>query len=206
MPSGFDPSLDMSSENESAFMTGAILAGGRSSRMGRPKQELRLADGRTMVETIAAALKPICRHVVIVGDCDGLDNLPRICDARPDHGPLGGIEALLASGIDQNYLICPCDVPLMTADFLSLLARPSAAAATVVRLRSRVEPESLPARVHVAALPLVHALLNGGQRALWALMQALPAEVRVVSDEWAECLRNINTAEDWAHLRGSRGE
>jgi molybdenum cofactor guanylyltransferase len=206
MSSGFDPSAGMASEKEIISITGAILAGGRSSRMGQPKQDLRLADGRTMIETIAAALDPVCDRVVVVGECDSLDNLRRVSDSRLGHGPLGGIEALLASGIDQNYLICPCDLPLMTADFLSMLAKPSPAPATVVRLRGRVEPESLPARLHFAALPVVHALLNGGQRAVWALIQALPAEVCVISDEWAECLRNINTAAEWSQFRAACGE
>ena len=35
--------------------TGAVLAGGRSTRMGRPKEDVILPDGRGMAETVADA-------------------------------------------------------------------------------------------------------------------------------------------------------
>ena len=92
-------------------MTGAILSGGMSRRMGVPKAGLLLPDGRSMIETVRDTLAGICDEVVLLGGSFGLEGHRVIEDERADSGPLAGIEALLASQIDDRYLIVPCDMP-----------------------------------------------------------------------------------------------
>lgn len=188
--------------------TGVVLMGGQSSRMAQmktPKHDLVLPDGRTMIGHVIAAVQSVCSRVVLVG---GPQSAPpqrytMVRDARPSAGPLGGIEALLASGIDSQYLVCPCDVPLMSPQVLRVLLKQSSAHATIVRIADRVKPESLPARLSAQALPTVRTLLDSGQRAVWALMQALPADVVQISGDWTSCFQNVNTPDDWHAITGS---
>ena len=88
--------------------TGAILCGGKSSRMGIPKAAIVLSSGLTMIEHVYQALKAICRQVVLVGHKEGIPPhlwfLTRIEDRYKDKGPLGGLEALLSFGIDSTIL------------------------------------------------------------------------------------------------------
>ncbi|MCI0630301.1 MAG: molybdenum cofactor guanylyltransferase [Phycisphaerales bacterium] len=113
--------------------TGAVLVGGGSSRMGRPKQDIVLSDGQTMLGRVVGTLAGVCEHVVLVGvnaaestNLAGLDRPVRsVGDLRPGLGPLGGIEALLASGLDAEYLVCPCDVPMINARLLLKLIEPA---------------------------------------------------------------------------------
>lgn len=180
--------------------TGAVLAGGRSLRMGRPKHALRLPDGRPMIEAVAEVMAQVCQEVVVVGSTDALATLPHIDDLRSRHGPLGGIEALLASGLDTQYLVCPCDLPLVTRDLLKALTVPSSAAATVLRIDGRSGTEPLPARISTEVLRAVRALLDAGQRAVSHLMQSIEIETIEVSQAWSTYLTNINTPQEYEVL------
>src|SRR5688572_7000787 len=122
-------------------ITGAILIGGRSRRMGTPKHQLSLRDGRTMLEHVLEPMQSVCSDVVIVDSTHGTHAGPHrvLLDHRPGLGPLGAIEALLASGIDDEYLICPCDLPLMSEAVLRLLLQGDDAHAMILRLNNRSE-------------------------------------------------------------------
>lgn len=172
-------------------VTGALLAGGRSTRLGTPKQDVRL-HGRTLIEHVHAALAAVTSQQVIVGDCAALSALPRVRDLRPDCGPLGGIEALLASGLDAHYLIVPCDLPRITGSLLARLLQPVATPATVFDRRTH----PLPARISAEALSQVRELLDQGERRVRRLMMALEATEVDVPDDAAALLRNVNTPED----------
>lgn len=74
---------------------GAILAGGRSRRMGADKALVEVG-GRPMAEWVAAALSPVCHQVVIAGRPDGLAGLAGIADPGGEHlGPLSGLVGVL---------------------------------------------------------------------------------------------------------------
>ncbi|MCH8165181.1 MAG: molybdenum cofactor guanylyltransferase [Planctomycetes bacterium] len=180
--------------------TGAVLAGGRSRRMGRPKHALPLPDGRPMIEAVADVMKQVCQQVVVVGSTDALATLQHIDDLRSGHGPLGGIEALLASGVDTQYLVCPCDVPLVTSELLEALTVPSSAAATVLRIDGRSGTEPLPARISTEVLRAVRALLDADQRSVSHLMQSIEIEAIEVPQAWSRYLTNINTPQEYEVL------
>lgn len=183
--------------------TGAVLAGGRSRRMGRPKHELRLPDGRTMLEAVAAALTAVCARVVAVGG--GGAGLAGIDDRRPGRGPLGGIDALLASGLDTQYLVCPCDLPLITPDLLARLTAPAPEAATCFRVEGETGPRPLPLRIAAAAAPAVTRALDEDRGAVHALLREIEPLVVEVPATDMTALANVNTPQAYAELcRGAR--
>lgn len=179
--------------------TGAILAGGLSSRMGTPKQNLRITmsngEDVPMIDAVARVMREVCRDIVILGECETLHDCRRVADLRTGCGPLGGIEALLATGMDSQYLICPCDTPRITVDVLRALTTNSALA-TVLTFDDAEFFEPLPARIAAGALPMVRQLLDEGRRSVHELMRALHAQRVVVPASWRDRLRNINTPAD----------
>ncbi len=179
--------------------TGVVLAGGASRRMGRPKHDLRLPGGKTMLEAVAAALGAVCAQVVVAGDVE--TGLRRIADLRPGQGPLGGLEAILAGGLDTQYLVCPCDVPLVTPVLLARLTAPSERPATVYRVEGEPDFWPLPVRIAAEALDVARSRLDRGQRAVHDFVRALHPDIVAVSKEDAHLLANINTPEDYARLR-----
>ena len=101
--------------------TVAILVGGQSRRMGTPKHEVVLPNGQTMLDVMVSFAEKSASRVVIVGG--QIDEFESIQDKRHKEGPVAGIEALLASNIDQEYLVVGCDMPqLCTTDVQPLLS------------------------------------------------------------------------------------
>jgi molybdenum cofactor guanylyltransferase len=162
--------------------------------MGESKQDMLLPDGRPMVACVCEAVASCCGRVVLLGESEHVLELARIADERIGCGPLGGIEALLASGMDKQYLIVPCDLPLVTADVLNALLIETDRSATVF------EGRPLPARIAAGALPAVQQMLDAGERAVWQLMEALDAKRIALRTEWEPLLKNVNTPEDVARV------
>ena len=108
-----------------------ILAGGRSSRMGKDKASLEIS-GKSMVERLLLELSPIVAEVVLIrAPGQSIPNIPVELEDRTivgwdsvkDRGPLQGIVdglPLLNSAIDKVFLLT-CDLPYITTDWLQTL-------------------------------------------------------------------------------------
>ena len=193
-----------------ACLVGAVLAGGRSRRMGAAKGGMPLPDGRTLGQAAADALAPLCPGgVVVLGHGEGLpDALPRIADLRPGEGPLAGLEALLASGRGEAYLVCPCDLPGLTPDALRPLAEAVVGGSDPPGALLHVYDDGagrmhLPLALRARALPAISALLERGERRLGALRGAVTAALIPPDPALAPQLRGANTPEELLALTGS---
>jgi molybdopterin-guanine dinucleotide biosynthesis protein A len=103
-------------------LSGFVLAGGKSTRMGQDKAAVTL-NGRTLLEHALAVLRGVCHHVSILGRHELYGSLaPVYEDIFPGCGPLGGIHAGLSSSQTQFNLIIAVDTPFLAPDFLSYLA------------------------------------------------------------------------------------
>lgn len=101
--------------------TGVILAGGASRRMGRDKALLCIG-GLTMLEHMRLLLRLAgASRVVVLGRNDVEDAIP---DARPLQGPAIAVQDyLMAQPLGSRHLVVPVDMPGLTVDLLSKLAR-----------------------------------------------------------------------------------
>jgi molybdopterin-guanine dinucleotide biosynthesis protein A len=97
---------------------GYVLAGGRSSRMGRDKALLELV-GKPLVLHAVVKLRRVCIDVSILGSDPALDAYaPLVKDLHPGCGPIGGMEAaLLHSRHDWNMFL-PVDMPFVPSAYL----------------------------------------------------------------------------------------
>src|SRR6476646_8037030 len=113
-------------------VSGFVLAGGKSTRMGQDKAAVTL-NGRTLLEHALAALRGVCREVSILGRHDLYGSLaPVYEDIFPGCGPLGGIYVALSNSQTQFNLIIAVDTPFLVPEFLSYLAERAIASAAVV--------------------------------------------------------------------------
>jgi molybdopterin-guanine dinucleotide biosynthesis protein A len=186
---------------------GAILVGGASRRMGTPKHAVRLADGRTMLEAVATALQRVCNVLAIVGLHDPpsafavREQFPAaalIHDIRPREGPLAGMEALLSTSLADAYIVCSCDMPMLSPEVMEALAAPCDEPTAVLHVEGEMRWRPLPCRVRSGALPTVQKLLSEGRRAVHELHSAVGARVIQVPANWAAALTDINTPSDLA--------
>jgi molybdopterin-guanine dinucleotide biosynthesis protein A len=173
--------------------SGYVLAGGRSSRMGRDKALLPFRGG-ILAAAVAREVEHAAGSVTLVGHPD-LGGIP---DLYPGEGPLGGIlTALHHTSADWN-LIVACDLPRISADFLrGILAEAFRSPAPILLpCGPGGRPEPLCAAYHRRALAGLEAAFARGIRKVTAAMEGLGA-LRLNVDEMA-VFQNVNTPEDWS--------
>jgi molybdopterin-guanine dinucleotide biosynthesis protein A len=113
-------------------LSGFVLAGGKSTRMGQDKAAVSL-NGLTLLQHALAALRVVCRDVAILGRHELYGTLaPVYADIFPGCGPLGGIHAALSSSQTHFNLIIAVDTPFLAPRFLSYLAERAIASNAVV--------------------------------------------------------------------------
>ncbi len=100
-------------------ITGILLAGGKSLRMGIEKGEIML-NGQELMKFPLKALESVCDHIMISTCNPAINNTEHqtVCDEIPGLGPLGGIYTCLKkTGTDTNVILS-YDMPFVTADLL----------------------------------------------------------------------------------------
>ncbi len=179
-------------------VVGAVLAGGRSTRMGTPKPLVELA-GQPLISYPLAAVGEAGLEPIVVAKPDSplppLDCRIVLEPAEPNH-PLCGIVAALEAA-DGPVVALGCDMPLVAPALIESLAGIEAAAA-VPELAGRLQP--LLARYEPRAEPSLRAALERGDSTTAAVAALHP---RVLSP--ADLTRfgdpdtiafNVNTPED----------
>src|SRR5512141_1705706 len=120
---------------------GFILVGGKSTRMGSDKSGLVL-EGRSSVELVAEALRPVVARVRLVGtEVEG--SFETVPDLRSDWGPLAGIEAALEVATSDWSLIVACDLPFVTPALFRRLVSHAQQSDAVVPVQSDSRPQPL---------------------------------------------------------------
>ena len=103
-------------------ITGIVLAGGKSSRMGSDKSKM-ILNSKTLIEYSIEALKPLCETVVIssnnnIYDYTGCEVWP---DELQDGSPLIGIYSCLRRSSTEYNIFLSCDMPLINTLLLEYL-------------------------------------------------------------------------------------
>lgn len=100
-------------------VTGIILAGGKSSRMGTDKALLTL-HGQSFLEHCFGELQPLCAEIIISSSYENheLPNSKRVNDIYSEKGPLGGLHSALSASKNDINLCLSVDTPFVTTQFL----------------------------------------------------------------------------------------
>jgi molybdenum cofactor guanylyltransferase len=183
-------------------VAGLLLTGGSSRRMGHDKAELVVA-GERLADHAARVLTAVCEPVLEIGP--GRSELEAVDDDEPRAGPpvalVTGARALRARGDDGPVVLLGVDLPFVDQRLLELLVR-HPASETVVPMAGGMR-QSCCARYAPDALATAAELVERGERAMHALLSAVPA-VEITEAEWrevapADALVDLDTPEDLAH-------
>ena len=105
-------------------VTGVVLAGGMSRRLGRNKA-IEIIDGQPMISRIIKNLQKITsRVIVVVNDIERAqllpipDNVSTVTDIFNDKGSLGGIYTGLISSDTEWAMMVACDMPFINLDLM----------------------------------------------------------------------------------------
>ncbi|MGE3856877.1 MAG: molybdenum cofactor guanylyltransferase [Dehalococcoidia bacterium] len=190
-------------------VTGVVLAGGRSSRMGRDKATLVL-DGETLLQRTVRALAAVADEVVVVcapgaalPDLDAPCPIRVVEDPVEGEGPLVGIAAGLEAARAPVVLIVGVDMPFLRPALLALLAERVAAGARWVLPIADRRPQPLCSAFARDALPVLRAHIEAGDRAPMTVAADL-GMVRLAEEEWRAAdpdgasFMDVDTPEDFA--------
>jgi len=182
------------------MMTFALLAGGRSTRMGRDKASLPVGH-HTLLTHVAALGLAAGLRVVVCGRLAPPDwSLPEVLflpDAQPCEGPLRGLEAALALG--DEVLLTACDTPCLRLEAITWICAQSAAehgVATVID--GQLQP--LFSRYTAACRTLVEKELSVGRRSPLTVLKSGVFASATPPEAIAAQLVDADTPADWQRL------
>ena len=189
-------------------MTGYILAGGRSSRMGRDKALLPIGD-TTLIALVIERLRPWVDRLVVIGNTQNVAQLralpidEALSDVTPNCGPLMGVFTGLMQAQTTTNVFVSCDMPFVDGRLVERLAGACHGEAPVV---ASAHPEEgmqpFPLVCHVKAVRVVGALLNRGQWSLRGLLsQPQTFVIRIEEPELWRSFTNVNTLADYTRVR-----
>ena len=183
-------------------ITYAILAGGKSKRMGKDKA-LMLYGEKTFLQCALELLSRFTDSPLISGQNRGeaYDRYLHIPDVIRDRGPLGGIYALLENSPAGKVLVVPVDMPLLGVETIRLLEEKHGKDDYITTFEIDGFPLMLPGVYDRRLLPLILQKLSGEDYALRGLLQdSIPYTLISGTDIRGE-LSNINTEHEWKKLR-----
>ena len=185
-------------------VTGVLLAGGNSSRMGRNKALMPLA-GRRLVDRALAVLRGLFDDLLMVTNSPDLYadlGIHMVPDLVAGKGALGGIHSAVHHAAAPHCLVVACDMPFLNADVLRYLVEQRAAHDVVVpNVNGR--PQPLHAVYGKACLqPIARRLESDRLHVVGFYPDVRVREVRAAElagfDPEGLSFRNLNTPEEFA--------
>jgi molybdopterin-guanine dinucleotide biosynthesis protein A len=202
-------------------VTGLILAGGESRRMGRDKAFL--PWGRTtLIEHLLERLRPVTDELIVAvnparsrtggaKDAQAFRRLQAsvVVDCVPDAHALGGLYTGLRAASHALCFVCACDTPFLDPGLVRVLARQADGYDLVIPATGEgLQP--LQAVYRKTVLPAVEELLRAGRREVRALLPMVRARIvdfRSFAPLEPQALGffNVNTPEGYATARRLAG-
>ena len=177
---------------------GIILAGGKSSRMGKNKAILPY-KGKRLIEQIINNLQPICSKVHVVTskrnhhEFNFLPHEMMTTDTYDDKGPISGIHAGLKK-ISSNYgFLMACDMPCFSPQLFDHLKK-------YVQGHDAVLCPGQPFHgfYHKRIISTLETCILNNELKLLNLLDRI--NVYYLKPENEDCFMNVNTPEDYQNL------
>jgi len=188
-------------------VTGVILAGGESRRMGCDKSLLPF-QGARFIDLIYRQLDTLFEEVLLVTNSPELyREIP--CRKVPDiyykQGALAGIHSGLCHARNERIFVVACDMPFVSTEVARFLC--TRAGADVVIPNSERGLEPLHAVYHKRSLHAMEEVLDEGRKRIVAFfpkvdVQIVPHGEMSDIDSQGRAFLNINTPQEYFQLRG----
>ncbi|MEQ1791683.1 MAG: molybdenum cofactor guanylyltransferase [Nitrospiraceae bacterium] len=185
-------------------ITGVLLAGGKSRRMGEDKRYLVVGE-QTLLERGLAVLRSIFQEVLVViaQDSPVLDVETRIVrDLVPDCGSLGGLYTGLTEATTPYVFVVACDMPFLDQAVISqFTSRRTSADIVMAKLAGRLHP--MHALYSKRCLPVIEQMVLARQLKIQEILSCESLLVQYVTeadlvgiDPSGHSFQNVNTPED----------
>jgi molybdenum cofactor guanylyltransferase len=191
-------------------VSAAIMAGGKSKRMGQDKAWIEL-DGQPLIRRVADVLAQVADEVIVVANDPryaalGLRVVP---DRFPDGGALGGIATGVGAATFDRVLVAACDMPFLSVEVWRVLLDHRYEGDVVIPRLGGIggEYETLHALYTKTCLaPMERALAASKLRVISFFdevrVQAIEEPELRMADPTLRSFTNVNTPEELASLLG----
>ncbi len=189
----------ISKETDFPQLNGLVLAGGKSLRMGNPKDKINW-HGKEQRYYAADLLAPFCENVFISCRQDQLEHFDTDYNALTDTflnmGPFGGILSALRAQRDKAWLVVACDLPLLDKNSLEFLIRSRDAEKAATTYESPFDglPEPLITIWEPKSYPLLLNFLGLGNTCPRKVL--INSDTLILKPNNPDALMNVNTPEE----------
>jgi molybdopterin-guanine dinucleotide biosynthesis protein A len=193
-------------------VTAFILAGGKSSRMGRDKAFLELG-GKALLAHMLQLAAAVASSVHIVGPAAKFAGWGAVVeDVIPGEGPLSGIHAALSTTSSRLNVILAVDLPFVQPHFLAYLIRRAADTEAIVTVpRTAARLHALCAVYRRAFRERAEEALRAGRNQIAPLLQL--ADTLILDEAELAALSfpstmfdNLNTPQEYTRARAAWGK
>ena len=179
-----------------APVQGVVLAGGKSSRMGKDKTELNYHGKSQLEHTVKLLEDNLLSTFVSVATNQQLENFKIIQDKFVDLGSFGAICSAFQHNPNKAWLVLATDLPFVTNNLIQLLLqkRNPKKIATAIKGKSKQFVEPLIAIYEPKAYPVLLSYLAQGYSCPRKVLINSDVEIVEVADD---LIRNINTTDEY---------
>ena len=189
-------------------VSGVVLAGGKSRRMGGAPKALLPFGGRPLIQHIVETLGSVLPDCLVVTNSPELYAFlgrPMVGDVFPEGGSLGGIYSGLRASPGEAALCVACDMPFLSPGLIGYLTS-RADEADVVIPDVGGELQTLHAIYGKACLPAMERRLRTGQLKIIGFFDEvrvlrLPVEAVSTFADPELAFMNLNTPDDLTRAR-----
>ncbi len=186
-------------EERNQSITGVVLAGGKSSRMGRDKSQIAYHDTQHELFT-ARLLDQFCSEVYISKAKNSRASIGEfniLQDAVTDIGPIGGIYSIFKFEKSNAIMVAACDLPLLSLNSIQKLVNGRSPEYDAICLQSTESqyPEPLMAIYEQSMRELIISSVESGQLSPSQILRKCKLKSIIVDPD---TVFNANTEEDVA--------
>ena len=165
-------------------VTGIILAGGKSSRLGTDKglQEL---CGKPLISYSIKVLSELCSTIIISTSSDAYQSFgyKTVADEIPGIGPMGGIYSALKQSKTQKNLVLSCDLPFVSKELLSYIMENSNGCQVAVPWQGNQHYEPLCGFYNLSVVEQMNDFIQNGNYKLPDLFDKISINRLVINSE-----------------------
>lgn len=184
-------------------VTGIILAGGKSSRMGTNKG-LQYLCGKPLISYAVQALSGLCDTIIISSSSNDYHSLGYevVADVFPGIGPMGGIYSALKQSETEENLVLSCDLPFVSKELLAFILERASGYQVAVPWQGNQHYEPLCGFYSLSVLDQISTFIRKGNYKLPDLFEEIRINKLSVTSELAfyhsELFLNVNSKHDLA--------
>ena len=188
-------------------VSGILIAGGKSRRMGRDKRFMKVSGESVFERTVSVLRSIFTENIVVLAEPIerlAVQDCSVVYDAIPNAGSLGGIYTGLIAATRPRVFVAACDMPFLNTEIIRFMASyDNTADIVVAQLSGKFHPTH--ALYSKRCIPFLRVMAERHQLRIQELFQQEDLRIAVLGENdflpfasRVRSFRNINTPDDLA--------